>query len=303
MRLRFAWRSVPPPHAPFGECAGFADWVAGRAMRRLVTVVAHDVDDAGAEAVTVDYHHDGPADWRPDATLRRAMRQLAAMRLHLAPGLPAPVRVDHWAFPEKRALPRRPGDAVGPEHVNGGCTRRGDTIHCFRQEQYPKVWLHEAAHAFGLDHADTPASPARMRALRALLPMPLPPDAPLRPSEAWAELVAEAYSTACLTRSAVGSARWRAAWAKETRHAFEQAGALLRHMGAQWREQTNAMAYYVLKTALMLAPEAWSRVRSGDDLVALLMERLRHPDFVDRLRRGAASKPAKDRNLRMTLRA
>ena len=306
MRLRYSWRLDASPHPPFDECRGFAGWVAGRNTRHRLLVEATS-EGGGAPLVAVAYHHDGPADWRPDARLRRAMRQLAAMRADLAPGFPTPVRVEHWAFPEKRKMPR-PGETVGAQHVNGGCTRRGDTIHCYRQEQYPKVWLHEAAHAFGIDHHSSAAPSELTRALRAALPT----TAPLLPNEAWAELVAGAYSTACIPGAAFGSRRWKAAWATETEHAFAQAGALCRHMGharaedifrRPGRERTNALAYYVLRSALMPRPEEWPRVKSAADLVALILERLRQPEFLARLQRGMDAPPARDRNLRMTARA
>lgn len=303
--LRFSWRQAPTEaQKKFNECGGFADWVEGRVTKNCLIVTALDAN--GAPAVEVAYHHDGPASYRPDATLRRAMQQLAAMRRDLAPSHPTPVRVDHWAFPEKRTMPL-PGETVGPEHVNGGCTHRGGVIHCFRHEDYPKVWLHEAAHAFGIDMW-TPQGTPEERALRRLLPG----QGPLLPGEAWAELVAEAYSTACLSNAPIGSTKWLRAWAAETEHAFAQAGALARHMGhtrAQdlftgrrpWRERTNALAYYVLRAALMPQHTEWARVTSPAILAPFLLERLRHPQFSMQLQRGMDAPPKPDRNLRMTL--
>lgn len=315
--LAYSWAPAPAPASAPGPsspaaCGRFAGWLTGRSLPDCTRVTGR-LAASGPPAIVVTYHHANGPRWRPDARLRRAMAQLVALRSS-AQGLqnvpPGPVLVEHWAFPDERRLPSRQGEAVGPEHINGGCTRAGGTIYCFRQEDYPKVWLHEGVHCFGLDLQPYPD--ALVRRLRRLLPTA----SPLLPNEAWTELLATAHTTAFRVRAGVGTPAWSRAWEQECAHALERAAALLAHMGYAsagelfhrvWRERTNALAYIVLRAAVMPLVEGWTAVRRPEDLHRLLDGGLRSPAFLAKLqaeldrRRGPDGAPSSGQRFRMTL--
>lgn len=119
--------------------------------------------------------------------------------------------------------------------VNGGWTIPGsNTIIVYRQEEYDRVVIHEAIHALRWDW-EMPSTP---------LPCwELGPNSRLAPHlfEAWTELYAEWLWCG-----------WhRKSWAAQRAHMDVQAIQILaRASTADWKENTNVFAYYVLKAAL-----------------------------------------------------
>lgn len=302
--------AVGPHEVP--DCGHWSMWRRRETLPLVTTVEGRDsANPKSPPLIVVRYHHAPLGNhgvFSVDATLRRAMAQLVALKNAFGVREPAVVRVDHWAYTDERRLPSAKGEPVGPQHVNGGCTASGggDVITCYRQEEYPKVWLHEGVHCFGLDFGDAPPvrglGPLSGLGLGTALGLPIRTERPVLVNEAWTELLAEAFATAFATGANVGTRRWNDAWRRETGHALLQSAHLLRHNGYSraaelfdgtraWRERTNALAYYVLRAALMPRPGEWIHpVASGksryDEFIRMLNGRLASPAFRDGLQRA-----------------
>jgi hypothetical protein len=68
------------------------------------------------------------------------------------PYRPSGVHIVFVPCKETRRLPRGAGEAVGPEHVNGGLTASGRIL-VYRLEDAGKVLVHELVHLYGMDAA------------------------------------------------------------------------------------------------------------------------------------------------------
>ena len=296
--------SVASSHGEKPACGQWSDWPRDESLPMVTTVEGRDAK-TNQLLIVVRYHHKRALSPTTvlDGTLRHAMASLLSLKAAFDVKVPGVVRVDHWAYTDPRRLPPVRGQPVGPENVNGGCTMGGggEVITCYRQEEYPKVWLHEAVHCFRLDFgAEAPT--------RAL---PIRTEKPVLVNEAWTELLAEAFAVAFTTGANVGTRRWQAAWRLEVAHALDASARLLRHNGYSraeqlfdgsrtWRERTNVLAYYVLRAALMPRPDEWMAVTRFSELMALLRQRLASPDFRTGLQRALDAAPSNNvRSLRM----
>lgn len=266
-------RTEPGEPGEKPECGAWSTWDRSQTLALVTIVEGYSLVNPNLQ-IRVRYHHAEPHLSRATMTqLRRAMAQLVTLKRAFGVTSPEVILVEHWAYTDPRVMPSAPGTPVGAEHVNGGCTLSGgaSVINCYRHEEFEKVWLHEGIHCFRLDFGHMPAvlgqplSSARKTSWNTL---PIRTEAPVLVNEAWTELLAEAVFVAFRTRSEIGSVPWLKAWTREHLHALKQSACLLRHNGYSsaaelfdgsiaWRERTNALAYYVLRAALMPKHEEW----------------------------------------------
>lgn len=231
-----------------GFCPAFVRAYAARCDRCREAQVAPGVWVVVADVVA-DVDADADAD--ADRFARCARDVVFALAPHLAAGRARRLVITYLPCAAPRALPRRPGAALGPRHVNGGVTWRAldgasADVLVFRREDAVKVLVHELLHAHRWGASlDDRAGDSAGRALASACGV-------RRGTVALEEACVEAAACEVAARWLGGEAAWRRARAR----AGEVARAAARHFARehhQWRETTHAFAYIVGRWALMVA--------------------------------------------------
>ena len=144
---------------------------------------------------------------------------------------------------EKRLWPME-GKPVENIHINGAFTyKMGDTVFIFREEEYPKVMLHEALHHSFLD-----PSPSAMLGVESIVRQNfnISPHMALLVGEGVVELFATYYH--CKFVAEETGVQFAALWECETKWMHRQALKVLeRTKTTPWHEYTNAFAYIVVR--------------------------------------------------------
>lgn len=219
--------------------------------------------------------------------------------------------------PHVKVFPSDKAATITAEHVNSGVSLInvdagvGRTIYIHRREEYLRVLIHELIHCFGADAmthrvsgiiADMEKSIAR--GIRVT-----PTRGQLKLTEAYVDCHA-VLAYAVVVASTVAKLKKHGERAErgdlideyllaQRAHVQRVAVRLLQLMGAHFREESHAFAYYVAKAGLVSSPSALSAlprrgIRDEDDFRALarcVLHGLRSLDF-----RQAISRHADDRN-------
>lgn len=176
-------------------------------------------------------------------------------------------------------------DPIDVIHANTAFTTscsEKNTIVVFRREEWFKVFLHETFHCMGLDFSDS-ADDSNSQILNMFKAVDKRTD--VRLYETFCEIWAEIFNLLfCLFTSRTGKCsqfserRFRHALFREQLFSIYQSNKLLRRAGFQYselfepakklpyKENTNALSYYVLKSALIWNIDAfiqWTKSKSG----------------------------------------
>ena len=182
-------------------------------------------------------------------------------------------------------------------HVNTAftttCPVRGERgeIVVFRREEWFKVFLHETFHTFALDFSDM-NNEEMHRCIHTLFRVPSKINAFEAYSEFWAETVNVAFASFFSEPETADietfKARFETGMNVERRFSYFQLSKVLHHMGltyddllntkndptlgtTKYKENTNVLAYYVIKTVLMNQYPAflqWCKRNNAPSLMA-----------------------------------
>lgn len=143
---------------------------------------------------------------------------------------------------EKRYWPLE-GDYVKEENINGGFTyKTGNDVFIFREEEFPKVMLHEALHHSVID------VPMLLDGVEQLFrsTFNLSPNMILLVNEGIVEAFATLYNAQFV--AADNNISWHAIWSVEYNWIKKQALEVLRRMrSSEWYETTNSFSYMVIR--------------------------------------------------------
>lgn len=148
-----------------------------------------------------------------------------------------------------RRFPRN-GEVCKAKHINGAYTyRNSGKVYLFRCEEMAKVAVHEACHHLMIHTEHWSISGNH----RLYTTFGIDPACTLLANEAVIEFWAEIFH--CLFLSSEHHVPVEVLVEKEVSHALQKAKKLLaykqKHFGDNWREETNAFAYIVLRAVLL----------------------------------------------------
>lgn len=165
--------------------------------------------------------------------------------------------------PSLRKFPKASNVHISPQHINGGFTYPElNTVYVFRNEEFPKVFVHETLHHTHIDmHSHWDRSKTELQKLYAYFHLDTNACnsamqcyiTDIRPNEAWVEVWADIYHIAFLHHEY--GIPWSVLWSREREWACVQAKRVLAHQhkqaDGQWRETTHSFSYMVLRAALL----------------------------------------------------
>ena len=218
-------------------------------------------------------------------------------------------RLTFWLIPcpNLRVFPLR-HETVEPRHINGGYTYPAkDTIFVFRQEEFPKVFLHETLHHTSLDVDHLLKANDVMQLYKYFniseKGCPLKCDTDLRPNEAIVEAWAELYHLSFL--SFEYKLPFSALLKKELEWACIQAKRLLRHQNnmhkQMWKESTHSFSYTIIRASLLWSQSKMielTKARSSEQICAFIIGCFQNSDFQNAIR---ASPEISGKSFRMTI--
>ena len=178
------------------------------------------------------------------AKFARAVARVAALAKELA--------ISHLSYviipcPEKRFWPdfaHSHSSSVENIHINGAFTyKSGSAVYVFREEEYPKVMLHEAIHHSYLDPSSLPSLMGTDALFRQWFN--IHPETQLLVGEGVVEAFAKYYH--CKFVAEETHAPFESLWKLECEWMQQQSAKVIERMKtAPWRETTNAFAYIVI---------------------------------------------------------
>lgn len=185
--------------------------------------------------------------------LKRAVARVAALNTPTLNYIIVPC-------PQKRFWPAI-NEPVGPENINGAFTYRvGTEVYVFREEEFPKVMLHEAIH-----HSSYDPSSSVLTGVEHLFrtSFNIAQDTRLLVNEGIVELVATHKHAEFVAYDA--GQPFEKLWEREKEWMHDQAQRLLDRCmhGAKWRERSNAFAYIVIR---------WLCCENYEELLKLLAQ-------------------------------
>lgn len=143
----------------------------------------------------------------------------------------------------KRYWPH-PGNIVTSHNINGGFTYKlGDIVYIYREEEYPKVMLHEAIHHTHLD-----PSPSELEGVESLFrnTFNIATNMKLLPGEGIVEAFAVYYQ--CNFIATETNIPFDSIWTRELKYMKKQAETIINKSKERpWFETTNSFAYIVVK--------------------------------------------------------
>jgi hypothetical protein len=154
-----------------------------------------------------------------------------------------------WLIPAPvpRAFPKK-GEEFAAQHINGGYTYVSHpTIYIFREEELPKVLLHELLHNTILDTSPGQWDTADLKQL-----LNIHPTMELLPNEAVIEAWAEIFHCWCIAHEL--HLPFSSLIEAEQSYSLAQANNLLKYQERYfplWKEDTNAYCYFVIRSALL----------------------------------------------------
>jgi hypothetical protein len=177
----------------------------------------------------------------------------------------------YWILPckIKRVFPT-PGIPISQEHINGGYTyKSGNTIYIYREEECPKVMIHELLHH---SHLDTPVpnDPTFYKRFK------IHPDTVLRPNEAIIEAWALLYHLKQLPNDFETLLQKELEWSL---HLCKK----LTKQPSPWYEETHAYSYVRLKTCILFFLPEFLKLKIPYDpkqVLAFFTKYNTHPDFL-----------------------
>ena len=185
---------------------------------------------------------------------------------HFAPAECSRELVIYWYLTgHQKRLPNVRGTPVGEEHANTAFTMAcpagsANGIYIFRKEEWFKVFIHETFHSLGLDFARMPEEGAN-RALFSIFPVRCDYRLYEAYTETWATILHSLF-IAMETRGSVVPQLENCLYTERMFSLFQK-GKLLSHhkinykhvcsvvYAARYQENTNAFAYYILKSIMM----------------------------------------------------
>ena len=208
-----------------------------------------------------------------------------------------------------RCWPQNNAETLSFKHINGAYTYRHDgDIFVFRDEEYPKVLLHEMLHHSIYDPISEPAFAGALRDIEAYLKSLLPQiTSPILVNEGIVEAMAtwlHAHFIAADTHMPFISV-----WIAERRWATHQAIRLVSRIDAAaaqkttWSEETNAVAYLIVRAVCLLSFDECRKIleRENANPEALSAFFQKYAKDTVRLLRGLRRIPRKNfKTLRMT---
>lgn len=222
---------------------------------------------AGGKAVSLNVLALNDSDVPPALLLKRVVRRVCATmqvfditKQHITFWL-VPCKHNRW-FPTATATAT--AVHISPKHINGGFTTVSPlggecTVYIYRNQEFPKVMLHETLHHARIDTSRGPGAwtAGDVNALKRLCR--IDPSTTFLPNEAIVE------TWAMLMHTAFVSSEYNIAFniilKKEQEWSDMQTRRMLAFAGtdaeALWKEDTNSYCYIVLKTALLRHPDAF----------------------------------------------
>ena len=147
-------------------------------------------------------------------------------------------------FKGKRYWPAEPGMSVDAQHINGAFTyRNGNEVYVFREEEYPKVMLHEAIHHSWLD-----PSALALHGTEQLFrnSFHISPTSVLLIGEGIVEAFATYFHSQFI--AAETHVDFDSIWKRELQWMEKQASRVIsRTHQVPWQETTNAFTYIVVR--------------------------------------------------------
>lgn len=213
-----------------------------------------------------------------------------------------------WVFLSnaKRLMPSQ--GPITPEHINGGYTYlKGFEIYVLRREEFPKVVIHELIHH--TKHHCHDWSDHCLRELYDVFYISKHKcsvttmdtcSTSLQPNEAVVETWAEILHMIFVTIDY--DIPFQQMYHAELNHAFQRTKQILAHQHTQvpeWREETHAYSYIVVRTLLLATFTSWAMTtpHNTDMLTAHIIKTWLNPVIQAQIR---GAKPT-NKSLRMTL--
>ena len=177
----------------------------------------------------------------------------------------------YWILPckIKRVFPA-PGTPISQEHINGGYTyKSGNTIYIYREEECPKVMIHELLHHSRLD-TPVPDDPKLYKRFK------IHPDTVLRPNEA----IIEAWALVCHLKQLPED--FETLLQKELEWSLYLCKKLTKQP-TPWYEETHAYSYVRLKTCILFFFPEFLKLKipyEPKQVLAFFTKYNIHPDFL-----------------------